>query len=65
MSRRRDSSRRREWVQEKIADALQVTQSTVSKDLAAGDYSSGINKPGRGRPRNLTDEQADQVIENT
>jgi ParB-like chromosome segregation protein Spo0J len=38
----------REWTQARIAEALNVSQKTVSKDLS--NYTSGINRTGPGRP---------------
>jgi ParB-like chromosome segregation protein Spo0J len=45
----------REWTMQQIADALSVTQKTISKDLA-GVYTQGINpaRPQGGRPKGST-----------
>jgi transposase len=48
----------REWSQEKIADALQVSVGTVNNDLRVfSTTEKSERKEKRGRPRNLTDEQ--------
>jgi hypothetical protein len=40
----------REWTMQRIADALKVSQKTISKDLE-GVCTSGINRPKGDRPK--------------
>jgi len=52
------------WSQQRIAQALNVSQMTVSRDLEIKHvFNPPKINPGAGRPRNLTPEQEQQVIE--
>jgi ParB/RepB/Spo0J family partition protein len=52
----------REWSEERIAQALNVSQPTVSRDLELFTVNNS-SKAKRGRPRNLTSEQQQRLIE--
>lgn len=51
----------RDWSQARIAQALNVSQKTISKDL--GGYTQGITPKRGGRPRKLTPELEEKVVE--